>query len=362
VSSRAGQPIERKLTAIFAADVAGYSRLIGQDEGGTLRTLAACREIMDRLIAGHRGRIANTAGDSVLAEFPSVVDAVQCAVEVQQALAEANEGVPEDRRMSFRIGIHVGDVVVRGSDLLGDGVNVAARLQTLAEPGGVCLSGEAHQYARKVLPMACKDLGHQSVKNIEEPIRVYSVASLGEISQAEPIERKLTLPDKPSIAVLPFVNMSSDPEQQYFADGIVEDIITALSRFKSLFVVARNSSFTYRGKAVDIKQVGRELGVRYVLEGSVRKSDDKVRINGQLIDSTTGAHLWADRFDGKLNDVFELQDQITTNVVGELITNVEVAEIERARRKPSTSLDAYDCYWKGLAEYWKISQPGSDDA
>jgi adenylate cyclase len=234
-------PIERKLAAIFAADVAGYSRLMGRDEVGTLRALAAHREIMDQLIAQHRGRIANTAGDSVLAEFPSVVDAVQCAVQVQQALAEANEGIPEDRRMSFRIGVHVGDVMVRGVDLLGDGVNVAARLQALADPGGVCISGEAHQYARKALSVAYEDLGHQTVRNIEEPVRAYRVARRSEPS-TEPAFRPLPLPDKPSIAVLPFVNMSGDPEQEYFADGIVEEIISALSRVRSFFVVARPAS------------------------------------------------------------------------------------------------------------------------
>src|SRR5215203_4141680 len=237
-------PIERKLAAIFAADVAGYSRLMGQDEVATLRTLAAHREIMDRLIAEHRGRIANTAGDSVLAEFPSVVQAVQCAVEVQKALAEANDGVPDDRQMSFRIGVHVGDVMVRGADLLGDGVNIAARLQALADPGGICLSGEAHQYARKSLSLAYVDLGHQSVRNIEEPVRAYAVRPNRD-PKAPPIDggaNPLPLPEKPSIAVLPFANLSADPDQEYFADGVVEDIITALSRFNGLFVIARNSS------------------------------------------------------------------------------------------------------------------------
>jgi adenylate cyclase len=232
------------------------------------------------LIGQHRGRIANTAGDSVLAEFPSVVDAVQCAVEVQQALAEANERVREDRRMSFRIGVHVGDVMVRGADLLGDGVNVAARLQALAAPGGVCLSGEAHQYARKALSFAYEDLGHQTVRNMEEPIRAYGVRLVG---QVQPASRELgpekpSLPERPSIAVLPFANMSGDPEQDYFADGVVEEIITALSRIKWFFVIARNSTFTYKGRAVDVKQVGRELGVRYVLEGSIRKAGSRVRI------------------------------------------------------------------------------------
>jgi len=288
-------PNERKLAAIFAADVAGYSRLMGQDEVETMRTLTEHREVMDSLIAQHRGRIANTAGDSVLAEFPSVVDAVKCAAEVQEALREKNEGVPEDRQLRFRIGVHVGDVMVRGADLLGDGVNVAARLQALAEPGGVCISGEAHRSARSVMPLAFTDLGQQSVKNVDGGVRAYAVRSGDARPSAPP-----ALPDKPSIAVLPFANMSGDPEQEYFADGIVEEIITSLSRFPRLFVIARNSSFTYKGRAVDVKQVGRELGVRYVLEGSIRKAANRVRIAGQLIDAATGAHLWAERIDGDL--------------------------------------------------------------
>src|SRR5215207_3800693 len=298
------QPIERKLAAIFAADVAGYSRLMGQDEVGTLRTLAAHREIMDRLIAEHRGRIANTAGDSVLAEFPSVVDAVQCAVQVQEALAEANEGVPEDRRMSFRIGVHMGDVMIRGGDLLGDGVNIAARLQALAHPGGVCLSGEAHQYARRVLSLAYEDLGHQTIRNIEEPIRAYAVKPVrlagGETGQPSESSRTLSLPDRPSIAVLPFENISGSPEDEYFADGITEDLITALTRVRWVQVVARNSVFGYKRKAQDIRQVARDLRATYMLEGSVRREAGRVRLTAQLIDGTTGTHIWAKRYDRSL--------------------------------------------------------------
>ncbi len=342
---------------------------MGADEVATLDALTARREILDGLIATHGGRIANTAGDSVLAEFGSAVDAVRCAMEAQGALAQANSTLPESRRINFRMGVHVGDVMVRAGDLFGDGVNIAARLQTLARAGGLCVSSVTYDQVRKILPLSFTDLGAQTVKNIEEPIRAYEVKAQGEAASSglkdvsSAGDRKpLALPDKPSIAVLPFQNMSGDPEQEYFADGIVEDIITALSRFKSLFVIARNSSFTYKGKAVDIKQVGRELGVRYLLEGSVRKSAGRVRITAQLIDSTAGAHIWADRFDGELKDVFEFQDQITASVVGQLVAHVQFSEIERANRKPTANLDAYDCYWQGLAEHWKFTKSGTDAA
>jgi adenylate cyclase len=342
---------ERRLVAIFAADVEGYSRLMGADEVGTLRDLTQRRGILDGLIASYRGRIANTAGDSVLAEFGSAVDAVQCAVEAQAALADANAGSSPDRHINFRIGVHVGDVMAQGGDLFGDGVNIAARLQMLASAGGVCISAAAHDQVRKILPFAFADLGTQRVKNIEELVRAFGVEATAKKStqSLSGIAKPLALPDKPSIAVLPFQNMSGDPEQEYFADGTVEDIITALSRFKSLFVIARNSSFTYKGKAVDIKQVGRELGVRYVLEGSVRKAGHRVRITGQLIEATTNRHLWADRFDGNLEDVFGLQDQVTTSVVGLIAPTLEQAEIERARQKPTDSLDSYDLYLRGKA-------------
>jgi TolB-like protein/tetratricopeptide (TPR) repeat protein len=342
---------------------------MGTDEVATLDALTARREILDGLIATHGGRIANTAGDSVLAEFGSAVDAVRCAMEAQGALAKANSTLPETRHINFRIGVHVGDVMVRAGDLFGDGVNIAARLQTLAKAGGLCVSSVTYDQVRKILPLEFTDLGAQTVKNIEEPIRAYEVrAQGGEASSAlkdvsSAGDRKpLALPDKPAIAVLPFQNLSGDPEQEYFADGMVEDIITALSRFKSLFVIARNSSFTYKGRAIDIKQVGRELGVRYVLEGSVRKAGERVRIAGQLIDSTTGTHVWADRFEGKLEDVFDLQDQVATSVVGELVTEVEFAEMERATRKPTASLDAYDCYLRGLSHQFKFSKNDAEVA
>jgi adenylate cyclase len=345
--------VSRRLVAVFAADVEGYSRLMGADEVGTLKGLTERRAILDRLIGEHRGRIANTAGDSVLAEFGSAVDAVQCAVTSQAALAEANKGIPPDKHINFRIGVHIGDVMVRAGDLFGDGVNIAARLQALAHPGGVCVSGTTYEQVRKVLPVAFTDMGMQQVKNIEDPIRAYAARELAEAipsaAVAEDSLRPLPLPDKPSIAVLPFQNISGDPGQEYFSDGMVEDIITALSRFKSLFVIARNSSFTYKGKAVDIKRVGRELGVQYVLEGSVRKSGNKVRITGQLIEAATNSHLWADNFDGELEDIFDLQDKVTASVVGVVAPTIEQAEIERTKHKPTDRLDSYDFFLRGMA-------------
>src|SRR6202165_1733319 len=329
---------------------------MGTDEVATLYSLTARREILDGLITAHGGRIANTAGDSVLAEFGSAVDAVRCAIEAQVALAEANSTLPESRHINFRMGVHVGDVMVRAGDLFGDGVNIAARLQTLARAGGLCVSGVTYDQVRKILPLEFTDLGSQAVKNIEEPIRAYEIRAHGEevssLSKdvSAPSDRKsLPLPDKPSIAVLPFQNLSGDPEQDHFADGMVEDITTALSRFKSLFVIARNSSFTYKGKAVDIQQVGRELGVRYVLEGSVRKAGSRVRIAGQLIEAATERHLWADHFDDALEDVFGLQDRVAMSVVGLIAPKLELAEIERSRQKPTGELDSYDFYLRGMA-------------
>ena len=331
---------------------------MSQNEAGTLRALAAAREVMDGLIAEHGGRIANTAGDSVLAEFPSAVDAVQCAVAVQEKLGKAGAELPQDRRLQFRIGVHVGDVVVRGGDLLGDGVNVAARLEGVAEPGGIAISGAAHGYVRKALPLAYTDLGEQQVKNIDEPVRAYSVRPVV-TSVPRPSEPKpLPLPDKPSIAVLPFTNMSGDQEQEYFADGVVEDIITGLSRLRWLFVIARNSSFIFKGRAVDVKEVGRALGVRYVLEGSIRKAGNRVRITGQLIDAQTGAHLWAERYDGDLTDIFDLQDAVTREVVTAIEPNLRAVEVERVRSKPTESLDAYDLYLRALPESYSATEEG----
>ena len=360
-----GGRVERRLAAVLAADVAGYSRLMGGDELGTLQALKAIRrEIVDPAIASHAGRIVKTTGDGMLVEFASAVDAVTCAVAVQEKMAERNGNfVP---KINLRIGINIGDIIIEGDDIFGDGVNVAARVENECQPGGVCLSDDAFRQVRGKTNFAFDDLGERSLKNIDKPVRLYAArmaaATTASVKAQAETSKPLPLPDKPSIAVLPFQNMSGDPEQEYFADGMVEDIITALSRFKSLFVIARNSSFTYKGKAIDIKQVGRELGVRYVLEGSVRKSGDKVRITGQLIDSLTGAHLWADRYDGNLEDVFELQDHVTTSVVGQLVVHVESAEAERAKRKPTGSLDAYDCYLRGRASVWKWSKASTEEA
>jgi adenylate cyclase len=346
------------LAAIFAADVEGYSRLMGVDEVATLDALTKRREILDGLIATHGGRIANTAGDSVLAEFGSAVDAVRCAMEAQDALAKVNTGLSESRHINFRIGVHVGDVMVHAGDLFGDGVNIAARLQTLAKAGGLCVSGVTYDQVRKILPLQFTDLGAQTVKNIEEPIRAFEVRPQGETTPAalkdvsSPRDSKpLALPDKPSIAVLPFQNMSGDPDQEYFADGMVEEIITALSRFKSLFVIARNSSFTFKGRAVDIKEVGHRLGVRYVLEGSVRKASGKVRITGQLIDAVTGAHIWADRFERDLTDVFALQDEVAAAVVSAIQPKLLQTEIAIAMRRRAENFSAYDLYLRALQQF-----------
>jgi TolB-like protein/class 3 adenylate cyclase len=340
------QAVERKLSAIFAADIAGYSRLMGQDEVGTLARLRACREIMDRLIATHRGRIFNTAGDSVVVDFASAVDAVQCAVAVQAALGKEAGGQSAGEAMLFRIGIHVGDVIVEGANLFGDAVNVAARLEAVAAPGGICVSGTVRDQIGTKLPIDFTDLGEQQVKNIAQPIRAYQI---GGVTNYPTAGRSLPFPDKPSIAVLPFANMSGDPDQEYFADGMVEEIITALSRIRWLFVIARNSTFTYKGQSVDVKQVGREFGVRYVLEGSVRKAGGRVRITGQLIDALTGTHLWADRFDGSLEDVFELQDRVAVSVAGVIEPALQAAETARAAHQPTSDLTAYDLYLRACA-------------
>jgi adenylate cyclase len=345
--------VERKLAAIFAADIAGYSRLMARDEVDTLTRLRTCRAIVDELIASHRGRIFNTAGDSVVADFASAVDAVQCAVAVQAAIATENAGAAADEPMQFRIGVHVGDIMVDGENLLGDAVNIAARLESLAEPGSIYVSAAARDHIGNKLPLGFNDLGDQQVKNIAQAIRVYRVQV--EKPAAQPVA-PLPLPDKPSIAVLPFQNMSAGPEQEYFADGMVEEIITALSKIRWLFVIARNSTVTYKGQDLGAKKVGRDLGVRYVLEGSVRKSGNRVRITAQLIDAGTSVHLWAGRFDGSLEDVFDLQDQIATNVAGIIEPALQAAEIRRSAARPTTDLTAYDLYLRALAVYYPITK------
>ncbi|WP_247833510.1 adenylate/guanylate cyclase domain-containing protein [Bradyrhizobium sp. 200] len=351
--------VERRLAAILAADVAGSCRLIGIDEEGTLARLKALRRtLFDPKIGEHHGRVVKNTGDGAIAEFASVVDAVRCAAEIQRGMAEQNIDVPQDKRIELRIGIHVGDIIIEGNDIFGDGVNIAVRLEGIAEPGGISISDDARRQIRGKVDITFEDLGSQSLKNIAEPMRVWRVPNSRAVP-AVPTRLRvdtaaLTLPEKPSIAVLPFTNLSSDPEQEYFADGMVDDTITALSHFKALFVIARNSSFTYKGRAVDVKQIGRELGVRYVLEGSVRKAANRVRITGQLVDTATGVHLWAERFDGGLGDVFDLQDQVTESVVGAIAPAVEKAEIERAKRKPTESLDAYALYLRGLAALYQF--------
>jgi TolB-like protein/class 3 adenylate cyclase len=358
------EQVERRLTAILAADVAGYSRLMGADEEGTLAQLKAFRKtLVDPTIAKHRGRIVKTTGDGMLVEFASAVDAARCAVEVQRGMADENTEIPQAKRIEFRIGIHLGDIIIDDNDIFGDGVNIAARLESIAVPGGISISRAVHDQVRDRINVCFDDKGEIALKNIARPVQVFAVSGAKESKTTVSPESKpaLALPDKPSIAVLPFTNMSGDPEQEYFADGMAEDIITALSHFKALFVIARNSSFTYKGRAVDVKQIGRELGVRYVLEGSVRKAANRVRITGQLVDTATGAHLWAERFDGGLGDIFGLQDQVTESVVGAIAPALEKAEIERAKRKPSESLDAYAIYLRGLARFHQVTNRQAND-
>ena len=344
----------RKIAAILVADMAGYSRLAGPDEERTLARLRALRgDLIDPAVAVHRGHVVKRTGDGVLVEFRSVVDALRCAVEVQDGMVERNAGLPPDRRIQFRIGVHLGDVVEEADgDIMGDGVNIAARLEAICDPGGICLSEDVYRQARDKVQDEFVDLGEQTLKNITRPVRAYSMTSAraGKFKSAERDKTPVQLPppDKPSIAVLPFQNMSGDAEQEYFADGMVEDIVTGLSRIKWLFVIARNSSFVYKGKLTDVRQVGRELGVRYILEGGVRKAGDRLRITAQLVEAETGTNLWADKYDGSLKDVFDLQDQITDSVVGVVEPRLRRSEIERSRRKRPESLDAYDLFLRAL--------------
>jgi TolB-like protein/tetratricopeptide (TPR) repeat protein len=354
---------QRRLAAILAADVASYSRLIGTDEEGTLAALKAHRrELTDPTVEQHHGRIVKTTGDGALIEFASVVDAVRCAVDLQRGTAERNVGVPPNKRIEFRIGINVGDIVIDGDDILGDGVNIAARLEGLAEPGGVLVSRAVRDQVRDRLELAFEDLGERGLKNIARPVRIYRVQSPSESKAAPTRGGALPLPDKPSIAILPFANMSGDPEHGYFADGIAEDIITGLSRLKWLFVIARNSSFTYKDRNVDVRQVGRELGVRYVLEGSVRKGGNRIRITGQLVEAETGNHLWAERYDRALDDVFAIQDEITESVIGCIQPELYTAEHDRVKRKPPRNLDAWESFVRGMFLYSQHTDAGTKEA
>jgi len=391
------QEVKRKLSAILSADVKEYSRLMSQDERGTIRTLTAYKEAMTILIQEYKGRVVDSPGDNLLAEFGSVVDAVNCAAEIQRELAEKNTELPPARQMEFRIGINLGDVVEEDDRIYGDGVNIAARIEGLTDGGGICISGTAYDQVVNKLGLEYEFLGEQEVKNIERPVRVYRVrmkpvaaapkvkgekrvalkqwqwlavvlaAFVGAAAimvwdlylhkPTPPVEvasvekMAFPLPDKPSIAVLPFVNMGGDPEQEYFADGMTEDLITDLSQMSGLFVIARNSTFVYKGKPVKIRQVAEELGVRYVLEGSVRKAGERVRINTQLIDATTGGHLWAKRYDGKLDDVFGLQDKITQKIVAALAVKLSAGEQEKVTRKETDNIEAYDAFLKGWEHY-----------
>jgi TolB-like protein/class 3 adenylate cyclase/Tfp pilus assembly protein PilF len=401
--------LERKLTAILCADVFGYSRLMGEDEEATLHTLSSHRKLIDSLIEQHHGRFVNSAGDSVLAEFASVVNAVQCAVEIQTTLKTENANIPPERRMEFRIGVNLGDVMVDGEQIYGDGVNVAARLESLAAPGGICISHTVHDQVKNKLALNYEDLGPQTVKNIAEPVRVFRVMLEGAARTAiRPTERSLrkhwrggafslvglaiivgtivlvqhlslrpptttasipsaqspalTLPDKPSIAVLPFANMSGDREQEYFSDGITDDIIAALSRLPGLFVIDRNSTFTYKGKPVKAQQVSRELGVYYVLEGSVRKEADQVRITAQLVDATSGADLWAVRYDRPMRDIFSLQDEIVRRIVTTLNLQLDLMQRGADVRQTTDNLDAYDDYLRGLDYRQTLSEDGNAKA
>jgi TolB-like protein/class 3 adenylate cyclase len=350
------------LAAILAADVAGYSRLMGADEIETLRGLQGhVRELIRPTIAEHHGRIVKTTGDGILAEFASAVDSVACSIAVQRGMASRNADRPADRRIEFRIGINLGDLIVDDDDIYGDGVNVAARLETLAEPGGICISAAVRDQVRDKLDVDLADIGEQTLKNIARPVHVFRVA-IDRTQSAALVRSSLPLPDKPSIAVLPFINLSGDPNQEYFADGVVEDIITGLARIKWVFVIARNSSFTYKGRAIDVKQVSRELGVRYVLEGSVRKASDRVRITAQLIDATSGTHIWADHYDRSIEDIFAVQDELTINVLGVIEPTLRQAEIERAKRKRPESLDAYDLYLRALPYAFTAMPQDADKA
>jgi adenylate cyclase len=352
---------KRKLTAILSADAVGYSRLMGEDEEATVRTLTAYREVIGILINDNKGRLVDSPGDNILAEFASVVDSLRCAWNIQQEIKSKNSELPENRRMSFRMGVNLGDVIEEGNQIYGDGVNIAARLEGLAQEGGICISGTAYDQVKNKLPFRFDYEGEQTVKNISEPVRVYRVRMKAEVDIPE-LSKELKLPDKPSIAVLPFLNMSGDPEQEYFSDGISEDIITDLSKLTGLFVIARNSSFIYKDKPVNLQQVGRELGVRYVLEGSVRKGGNQVRITAQLIDAESGHHLWANRFDRKLEDIFAIQDEITEEIVAALDIKLLSGEQARVWRKSLKNPEARDLYYRGREKFNRFTKEAMAEA
>ena len=348
--------MERRLAAILAADVAGYSRLMGADDEGTLATLSTYRDVVDSLIAEHQGRVFGSAGDNVVAEFGSAVQSVRCAVAIQRAINRRNADLLDRQRMEFRIGVNLGDIMVENDNLFGDGVNVAARIGEVADPADICISSAVYEQIAGKVSFPASALGERNFKNIARPVSIYRVDwRLEDMQATEILSGNLSLPDKPSVAVLPFVNMSGDAEQEYFADGITEDIITALSRHRWFFVIARNSTFTYKKRAVDVKQVARELGVRYVLEGSVRKAGNRIRINTQLIEAHSGAHLWVERYDRDLSDVFALQDEITESVVAAIEPELLMVEGQRAARKSVAHLDAYDLFLRGMWHYYQFN-------
>ncbi len=355
----AEERVQRRLAAILAADVVGYSLLMGEDETGTLAALKAHRkELIEPKSAEYHGRIVKLTGDGTLMEFGSAVDAVLFAVDIQRAMGERNAELPEDCRITYRMGINIGDIIIDGDDIYGDGVNVAARLEGLADPGGICVARNVFNQVKNKVDLGFEDMGEQEIKNIAEPVRAYRVLS----ARPSAIEAPPPLPDKPSIAVLPFTNISGDPEQEFFADGMAEDIITALSKYRWFFVIARNSSFTYKGKTVKVQQVATELGVRYVLEGSVQRAGDRIRVNAQLIDAETGTHIWAERYDRDLADIFALQDEITEQIVSSIAPELGAAERERARRKPPASLDAWDRFQRGLWHVYHVNERDHSEA
>lgn len=352
----AAERVERRLSAIFASDIVGYSRLMEADEEGTLaRMNAHRREFLEPTIAQNRGRIVKRTGDGVLIEFSSAVDAARCAVDIQRGMGERNAGVPPERRIEVRIGIHVGDIMIEEDDIFGDGVNIAARLESIAQPGGICISDDAYRQMRGKIDVNFQDSGEQELKNIARPVRVYQLRPEATTAAAKPA-RGLALPDKPSIAVLAFQNMSGDVEQEFFADGIAEDIITALSKARWLFVIARNSSFSYKGKSVDVREVGRDLGVRYVLEGSVRKAGNRVRITAQLIDATSGHHVWAERYDRALEDIFAVQDEITRSIIGAIAPGIVAAEIQRTHGKDAAELGQWERVMRAHWHVWRFTR------